>query len=76
MPDTKNDLKEKILDRIVHWGRWNLYFAQLLAGIAAFGSFGSAIAAASGKVSPSITTALAATPGCVIVISRLGRPAS
>ena len=73
MPDKKEELTRRIRARIAHdklWGAFNLGCAHTLAWVAVLSSFGSAIVAATGKVSPVLTAILASISGCVIVLAR------
>ena len=72
-PDKKEELARRIRAGIAHdkrWGAFNFGFAHTLAWIAVLSSFGSAIVAATGKVSPVLTAILASISGCVIVLAR------
>jgi ABC-type multidrug transport system fused ATPase/permease subunit len=73
MPDKKVELARLIKKRIAHdkqWGAFNFGCAHIFAWVAVLSSFGSAIVAATGKVSPVLTAILASISGCVIVLAR------
>ena len=72
-PDKKEELARRIRAQIAEdkrWGALSFGFAHTLAWIAVLSSFGSAIVAATGIVSPVLTAILASISGCIIVLAR------